>query len=591
MKHPIPPEALMQHISVLGKTGSGKTSTAKLIVEHVVSQGARVCILDPVKSDWWGLTSSADGKRPGLPFQILGGPHGHVPLHDGAGSAIGELVAGGSLPLSIVDMAEFGPGGQSRFFAAFAPALMRHMRGVLYLVMEEAHEFAPKERAGHSEENMALHFAKKLATAGRSKGVRLVVCTQRVQALHNAILGSCDTLIVHRMTAPADQAPVVTWLKGTVKDKARREQIEQSLPQLKTGQGWICSGEAQLLELAQFPRIQTFDNSKTPDHGDDAARVVTAAVDVAALRKAVGDAVKDAEDNDPKLLKERIRELEKQTRAGSADDTKSYSARNEGFQEGKAAGERDGFARGLEEGQKRAASIALSVGHSTAVMRKELDSLIGHIEQLQRAPLPTMTGHVARPLTDPAAGDDRGRAVVRERTRAATSPETRVVRGVAGSSPDGMTSKPMPRAFLIALAQHPRGLTKGQVRIHTGYSDSGPVSTCFAQLAAAGYTQLQGALLTITPSGLAALGPYDPLPQGAALRELLLTGNRLSRMEKALLAPLFDAYPDTVAKGRLRDAAGYSDSGPVSSAFAKLVALGYAEKAGQGLCAARELFE
>ncbi|MEY4760639.1 MAG: hypothetical protein RLZZ200_495, partial [Pseudomonadota bacterium] len=299
MKQPIPPEALAQHIAVLGKTGSGKTSTAKLIVEHVVEEGSRVCILDPIKSDWWGLTSSADGKRPGLPFQILGGPHGHVPLHDGAGAAIGELVAGGSLPLSIVDMAEFGPGGQSRFFAAFAPALMRHMRGVLYLVMEEAHEFAPKERAGHSEENMALHFAKKLATAGRSKGIRLVVCTQRVQALHNAILGSCDTLVVHRMTAPADQAPVVTWLKGTVKDKARREQIEQSLPQLKTGQGWICSGEAQLLELAQFPRIHTFDNSKTPDHGDDTARVVTAAVDVTALRKAVGDAVKDAEDNDP----------------------------------------------------------------------------------------------------------------------------------------------------------------------------------------------------------------------------------------------------------------------------------------------------
>ncbi|MEY4761270.1 MAG: hypothetical protein RLZZ200_1126 [Pseudomonadota bacterium] len=62
-------------------------------------------------------------------------------------------------------------------------------------------------------------------------------------------------------------------------------------------------------------------------------------------------------------------------------------------------------------------------------------------------------------------------------------------------------------------------------------------------------------------------------------------------MEKALLAPLFDAYPDSLAKGRLRDAAGYSDSGPVSSAFAKLVALGYAEKSGQGLRATAELFE
>jgi DNA helicase HerA-like ATPase len=60
-------------------------------------------------------------------------------------------------------------------------------------VIEEAHEFAPKERAGIGAENMAIHWAKKLATAGRSKGIRLIVATQRVQALHNAVLGSCET--------------------------------------------------------------------------------------------------------------------------------------------------------------------------------------------------------------------------------------------------------------------------------------------------------------------------------------------------------------------------------------------------------------
>src|SRR5438132_11090747 len=137
-----PKESLNQHIAILGKTGSGKTSTAKLAIEQVVGDGARVCVLDPIKSDWWGLTASASGKRDGLPFYILGGPHGHVALHSAAGKAIADVVANGSLRHSIIDMADFEPGGQSRFFVEFAPQLLRKNRGVVYLVLEEAHLFA-----------------------------------------------------------------------------------------------------------------------------------------------------------------------------------------------------------------------------------------------------------------------------------------------------------------------------------------------------------------------------------------------------------------------------------------------------------------
>ena len=39
----IPDAVLKQHIAIVGKTGSGKTSTEKLAVEQVVESGARVC--------------------------------------------------------------------------------------------------------------------------------------------------------------------------------------------------------------------------------------------------------------------------------------------------------------------------------------------------------------------------------------------------------------------------------------------------------------------------------------------------------------------------------------------------------------------
>jgi hypothetical protein len=322
----IPQEILTQHVAVLGKTGSGKTSTAKLAIEQVVADGARVCVLDPIKSDWWGMTSSADGKKPGLPFHILGGPRGHVPLHASAGKAIAEIVASGALPLSIIDMADFEPGGQAKFFTDFAPALLRKMRGVVYLVIEEAHLFAPKERSGIGAENLSIHWAKTLATAGRSKGIRLIPVTQRVQALHNAVLGSCDTLIAHRLTAPADQEPVIKWLKANT-SKEILERVSSSLSSLKTGEGWICSGEAKIFELAHFRRIRTYDNTATPTGDGELLDVKTAPVDQDKLRAIIGDAVKDAQANDPRELKKEIAklrgELEKASREKSVTPTKT----------------------------------------------------------------------------------------------------------------------------------------------------------------------------------------------------------------------------------------------------------------------------
>src|SRR3954454_8598700 len=332
----IPDAALTQHIAILGKTGSGKTSTEKLAVEQVVADGFRVCVLDTIKSDWWGITSSADGKKPGLPFKILGGPYGHVLLHSSAGTVIGTLVGSGKLPLSIIDMADFEPGGLQKFFVDFAPALMRSMRGVLYLVIEEAHELAPKERSGFGAENMAIHWAKKLATAGRSKGIRMIVATQRVQSLHNAVLGSCETLIAHRLAAPADQEPILKWLKANA-DKETTDNVARSLSSLPTGTGWLCSGEAKIFKQVAFPKFKTYDNAATPMRDGPDVQVKTAPVDQDELRAIIGDAVAEAEEDDPKRLRAGIAELEK-AKTGGIDKEALRKAEQAGYERGYQAG-------------------------------------------------------------------------------------------------------------------------------------------------------------------------------------------------------------------------------------------------------------
>lgn len=50
---PVPDRALEQHLAIVGKTGSGKTYTAKGLVERMLADGQRVCVLDALA--WWAV--------------------------------------------------------------------------------------------------------------------------------------------------------------------------------------------------------------------------------------------------------------------------------------------------------------------------------------------------------------------------------------------------------------------------------------------------------------------------------------------------------------------------------------------------------
>jgi hypothetical protein len=585
----IPDAVLAAHTAILGKTGSGKTTTAKLCVEQVFAEDFRVCILDPVKSDWWGLTSSADGKRPGLPFTILGGPHGHVPLHHTSGKAIAEVVANGSLRHSILDMAEFPPGGVMHFFVDFVPKLMAKMKGVLYLVWEEAHEFAPKERAGFGKENMSIHYAKAIATAGRSKGIRLIVLDQRTQALHNAVLGSCESMIVHRFTAPADQEPVTKWLKGNVKDKVLRQQIDDSIPGIATGSGWICSGEAKIFELRNFPKAKTFDNSKSPDSDEALQAVKTAPVDTEQLRSIIGEAVKEAEANDPVLLRKKILELEALVkREGLRADSNARALPPVNVSQAckidhNALGAHQ-FRQGFDAGVKAAQETWLPE-HDSYIEGLYLRIRDATSDILAKRP-PMRLKKIPVPVVKAEDGVSLG---------GSQSPQlpapTLIPRAPPARTEGGMGAPE--RKFLTILAQRQflgKTTTRDQLAIFAGYSKkSGHVDNTIGGLRTKGWAEGPGRELAITDAGLAALGEYEPLPTGKDLVDYWLA--KLGAPERKFLTLLIDRYPDPFTRNELADAAGYArTSGHVDNTLGGLRALGLILGPGSAIVASEELF-
>lgn len=556
-----PDTIISQHTAVLGKTGSGKTNSCKLIVEQVAGDGGRVCILDPIKSDHWGLTLARNGKSPGLPFDVLGGPFDHVPLHPTAGAAIAELVANGSLPLSIIDMADFPPGGLAEFFVHFAPVLLRKMRGTLHLVLEEAHEFAPKERSGIGNENMLIHWAKKLATAGRSKGVRLVVATQRTQSLHNAVLGSCETLIAHRLTSPADQKPVVDWLKSNT-DKTTATEVANSLASLKRGECWICSGEAQLFERRTMPLCSTFDNSATPTGDEPHHQVKPAPVDQERLRKIIGEAVTEAEANDPKKLKAKVAELERQLAAPAKVQAPVIDQ----------------------------AAIDRAVGLAIAARDREWQAAVARYQHDVRAEIARLSHVPFAPPGEVVLASNGNYAIAAFSIRETpTAPQRAPSPPPPPASPGTAELSGMERALLTVLAQQPQGLSKTAAVVYAGYKPSGDVSTAWSRFAREGWISRLSDGIRITDAGRAALGSYTPLPLGQELRQHWL--GKVSQLEASLLTVLFEAYPHELTKTEAVERAGYRPSGDVSTAWSKFNTLGWIQRTSGGVKASSMWFE
>src|SRR4051794_974031 len=142
----LPLDAVTQTFAILARKGAGKTHTAMVMMEEMVKANLQVAALDPLGA-WWGLRSSADGQRPGLPVTIIGGEHGDVPLEPTAGKVIADLVVehGGSF---VIDMSLFeSNSAQDKFAMEFGERIYRAKasnRSPLHLMVDEADSFAPQ---------------------------------------------------------------------------------------------------------------------------------------------------------------------------------------------------------------------------------------------------------------------------------------------------------------------------------------------------------------------------------------------------------------------------------------------------------------
>jgi hypothetical protein len=270
-------------IAIVGRTGSGKSYSAKGLIEPELESGARVCVIDPTGA-WWGLRLRPDGVTPAFPVVIFGGDHADVPIAADQGERLADVVVDGRAAQSVVDVSDMSTGEQIRFLTPFLERLYTRNRTPLTLVMDEADLMAPQQ--GMPEQMRLKGATNKIVRRGRIKGFRPIMITQRPAVLDKSVLSQIDTLIAMRLTSPQDRKAIEEWVKGNA-DEGEARRVLGTLASLKRGDGWFWAPHDDVLERRAFPAIKTFDSSRAPEAGETPRDISPAALaDLDGLRAA-----------------------------------------------------------------------------------------------------------------------------------------------------------------------------------------------------------------------------------------------------------------------------------------------------------------
>lgn len=545
----MPLDAVTETFAVLGTKGSGKSSTAKRLVEQLIKAGQQVVVIDPT-GVWHGLRSSPDGQSPGLPVTVLGGPRGDLPLNDSAGPLIADLVVNGSNSI-VCDLSLMRKPAMRRFMLGFTEDLYRLNREPLFLVVDEADMFAGQRVA--KGEMALLGAMDDIARRGRVKGIGLCAITQRPASLNKDVLSMASTLVTLRTVGSQDRQAIDQWVKANGSDEQRYEMMK-SVASLPTGTAWFWSPSwlNVFRKVAVLPS-ETFDSMQTPKAGQRRIEPkVMTKVDIAALRDRLDAIVEEAEANDPVALRRKVADLE-QKLAVSATHRPVVSEPTvvERVVEVAPAELVAAMRSRLRGFDTVLNAVVVDVAAEVGALRDGWASLVDELAEFAPAASPVADAGTPRPVSKPAG-------------RASSAPRP------SGKPADGDRPplKAGARRILETLVRHhPMRLTTSQVGTLDKFKTSGGTFAAYkSALVAGGFVLIDGGLWEATQegfdlSGVVPSAPMTPEEVLAQWRSVIKAGAR--RMLDELVA----FYPAAMTRDELAERVGMAASGGTFAAY------------------------
>lgn len=573
--------AVTETAAFFGTRGTGKTYGCGKQIEEFHDGGAQVVVVDPV-GVWYGLRIAANGRGRGLDIPVFGGLHGDVPLEPTGGELVARLVVEKRISV-VLDVSMFTLAQQHRFVTAFATALFnlkKADRSPLHIVFDEAHEFLPQFVQGSEAEMVGA--VRRLSKMGRNFGIGVSLISPRPAEVNKGSVNLTERMYCGRLKGPQDRKAIEAWASTNDADQS----VLDELPQLKNGDliAWTDKGPQRV----RFLPKRTFDASKTPEARDAKPSASLPKIDLDQVREAMAATIEEAKANDPKALRARVVELERQLQAkvpAAVAPTKTVTVKVPAISE-KELARVEALAEKVIAHQEKLRETWVVVGD---LRTRDLEKLGAQLADLTSAAKMAAAPGPTHP--HPAiARDQRALAPVRPAPFPVSGERPRApITGAATEMPEGV------RKALTVMAQFPEGVTRRKLGILAGYAPDGSsmrgILAHLRKLEESWHDE-DGDLFRLSDAGAAALGTYDALPSGAALQAHWL--RELEKCPADILRCLIDAWPNPLSKQDIQSCSegNYSAGGSsMRGGLARLRALDLVDDVGEDLRASEHLFD
>ena len=236
---------------ITGKSGSGKSNTASVVVEKLLSKNFPVLIVD-TDGEYYGLKQE---------FELLhAGADDECDIHVTPDHAekLASLALEQNVPI-ILDVSSYLDESDANEMVLEVTkhlfAKEKKLKKPFLMLVEECHEYIP-EGGGMDETGKMLI---KVGKRGRKHGLGIVGISQRPADVKKDYITQCDWLVWHRLTWNND-----TKVVGRILGSDYASAIED----MGDGEAFLMTDWAEEIRRVQFRRKQTFDAGATPGLDD-----------------------------------------------------------------------------------------------------------------------------------------------------------------------------------------------------------------------------------------------------------------------------------------------------------------------------------